>query len=57
MREPVTGNEFAAAQTLRETLAKKLPDYMLPRKVEFLETFPLTPNGKADRKVLAGRLR
>lgn len=56
MREPVTDNEFAAAQSLRETLAKKLPDYMLPRKIEFLETFPLTPNGKADRKALAAKL-
>lgn len=56
MREPVNGHEFAAAQSLRETLSKKLPDYMLPRKVEFLETFPMTPNGKADRKALAARL-
>lgn len=57
MREPITdGEEFAAAQTLREALASRLPDYMLPRKVEFLEAFPLTPNGKADRKALASRL-
>jgi D-alanine--poly(phosphoribitol) ligase subunit 1 len=56
MREAVTGNEFAASQAIKEALGKKLPDYMLPRKVEFLETFPMTPNGKADRKALAARL-
>lgn len=56
MREAVTGNEFTAAQAIRDALGKKLPEYMLPRKVEFLETFPMTPNGKADRKALAARL-
>ena len=56
MRDPVEGNEFAAAQELRGTLATRIPDYMLPRRVEFLHAFPITPNGKADRKALAARL-
>ena len=56
MRERAEGNDFAASQTLRESLASRIPDYMIPRKVIFLETFPLTPNGKADRKALAAQL-
>jgi amino acid adenylation domain-containing protein/thioester reductase-like protein len=38
--------------TLRSFLKQKLPDYMLPTVFEFLEAFPLTPNGKIDRKAL-----
>ncbi len=57
MREhPGEDGAFAASQSLRATLATRIPDYMLPRRVEFLESFPITPNGKADRKALASRL-
>jgi D-alanine--poly(phosphoribitol) ligase subunit 1 len=34
-------------------LGALLPAYMLPRKFYFLTTFPMTVNGKADRKKLA----
>ena len=37
---------------LRQTLQTKLPDYMVPSFFEFLAAFPLTPNGKIDRKAL-----
>ncbi len=56
MREPIEGSAFAAAQSLREALAKTVPEYMIPRRVEFLDAFPFTANGKADRKALAARL-
>jgi len=37
---------------LRKYLKEKLPDYMVPSIFLSLDTFPLTPNGKVDRKNL-----
>jgi acyl carrier protein len=37
---------------LRQWLQGRLPDYMLPAAYVILEAFPLTPNGKVDRKAL-----
>ena len=39
-------------QSLRQHLIQSLPDYMMPSAFVLLEQFPLTPNGKVDRKVL-----
>ena len=40
------------ADELREHLQAGLPDYMVPSAFVQLERFPLTPNGKIDRKAL-----
>jgi len=44
--QPVTANE------LRQFLAGKLPDYMIPSAFVVLEAFPLTSNGKIDYRAL-----
>ncbi len=41
------------AQQVRDYLKRKLPDYMLPSTVFFLNSLPLSANGKIDRRALA----
>ncbi|MFD8369149.1 AMP-binding protein, partial [Streptomyces hygroscopicus] len=48
---PATGAELQP-QRLRSELARTLPDFMVPSAFVVLESFPLTPNGKLDRKAL-----
>ena len=63
-REDIAGDKrlvaYATAQTegsidaseLLTRLREELPDYMVPSSLVELSTFPLTPNGKVDRKKL-----
>jgi acyl carrier protein len=37
---------------LRDFLKNKLPDYMIPSRFIFLDTLPITSNGKVDRNAL-----
>lgn len=43
---------ISLAPKLREYLGDKLPDYMIPSAFVALTRFPLTPNGKIDRRSL-----
>ena len=49
-------SDFKLAHNLRSQLGERLPVYMLPRKFIFLDTFPMTANGKVDRFALARSL-
>jgi acyl carrier protein len=46
------GSEQPTIGTLRNWLARSLPDYMTPSYFIFLPALPQTPNGKVDRKQL-----
>lgn len=62
VREDKEGHKYLAGyftspvdisiDSLRASLAMFLPDYMLPAFLVKLPTFPLTPNGKVDRRNL-----
>jgi D-alanine--poly(phosphoribitol) ligase subunit 1 len=48
--------EFQAALHLRRALAERVPAYMVPRVVRTVARFPMTTNGKVDRRALAAEL-
>jgi amino acid adenylation domain-containing protein len=64
IREDTPGNKYLVAyivshyeripmiSELRQFLASKLPLYMVPQAFVFLESLPLTPNRKVDRRAL-----
>jgi amino acid adenylation domain-containing protein len=53
---PAEGGK-ASATTLRSSLARKLPEHMVPSDIIVLSTLPLTPSGKLDRNGLSALAR
>lgn len=49
----LAGQEVLSLERLKEKLALKLPDYMIPSHYCYMNTFPLSRSGKVDRKVLS----
>jgi len=46
------GDALVKPSDLKQFLAQKLPEFMTPQAIMVLDRFPLTPNGKIDRKAL-----
>ena len=56
LREQLAKNEYETTRILKRELGQRLPAYMVPKKFFFLKQFPMTSNGKADRRKLAESL-
>lgn len=52
LEENETDTSFQRGQGIREELKQRLPDYMVPKKINFIDKMPLSNNGKIDRKIL-----
>ncbi|WP_433407590.1 non-ribosomal peptide synthetase [Saccharomonospora azurea] len=50
-----SGDREIEEATVRERLARSLPEYMVPSTVEWQRRLPLTANGKIDKKALMAR--
>ncbi len=45
-------SDFELMQAMKKELGARIPEYMIPRRFVFLNEFPMTSNGKADRRKL-----
>jgi amino acid adenylation domain-containing protein len=51
-----SSDKALTADALRVSLTEKLPGYMIPGQILFLDDFPLTPNGKLDVQNILGSI-
>jgi len=57
LKEAPTQTNYEYIRLLKRELGRHLPAYMLPRKFNFVDKFPMTVNGKVDRRKLAQSLQ
>lgn len=53
---PGSEGTFAERKAIRNELKEKLPEYMVPKKIVFVDSIPITSNGKTDRKKMGEML-
>ena len=54
---PADTSAFRAGLAIKDELKARLPHYMVPKKIVFHDAFPMTGNGKVDRRALAAQGR
>lgn len=47
-------SDFQLSQKIKSELKQFVPEYMVPKKIKFVDSIPMTMNGKVDRKALEG---
>ena len=52
----VAGSDLSVSE-IRAGMKKRVPEYMIPRQVRFIDTLPLSSNGKFDRNALVEMLK
>ena len=57
IRHELGVSEFRAGLAMKEALKETLPHYMVPKKIMFHSSLPMTGNGKVDRRALAASSR
>lgn len=45
-------SDFKASQEIRNQMKDFVPEYMVPKKIKFIDSIPMTMNGKVDREAL-----
>ncbi|XVG95405.1 D-alanine--poly(phosphoribitol) ligase subunit DltA [Eubacteriales bacterium KG127] len=49
---PNLEGSFTDSRAIKAKLGERLPDYMIPKKIKFIDCMPVTSNGKINRKKL-----
>lgn len=55
--DPNADRSLKGAVAFRNRLKQLLPEYMIPKKIVFTDSFPTNQNGKIDRKALANGVK
>jgi D-alanine--poly(phosphoribitol) ligase subunit 1 len=56
LKNKTNDSDFETMQAMKKELGTRIPEYMIPRRFVFLAEFPMTSNGKADRRRLLENL-